>query len=114
MPGWATTPTSWTSSAWPTGTVFSRRELVGASWKVCYDGYLEGYHFASLHRDTIFKQNMSNVMATDAYGPHQRIVFAKHGIEGLRDQPEEEWVPADHIGPVYIHLPPRLDRRLLG
>ena len=26
--------------------VFSRRELEGASWKVCYDGYLEGYHFA--------------------------------------------------------------------
>jgi phenylpropionate dioxygenase-like ring-hydroxylating dioxygenase large terminal subunit len=85
--------------------VFSRRELVGASWKVCYDGYLEGYHFASLHRDTIFKQNMSNVMATDAYGPHQRIVFAKHGIEALRDKPEDEWVPADHIGPVYIIFP---------
>ena len=85
--------------------VFSRRELVGANWKVCYDGYLEGYHFASLHRNTIFKQTMSNLMATDAPGPHQRIVFARHSLPELRELPEDEWVPTDHIGPVYTIFP---------
>jgi phenylpropionate dioxygenase-like ring-hydroxylating dioxygenase large terminal subunit len=85
--------------------VFSRRELVGAGWKVCYDGYLEGYHFASLHRNTIFTQTMSNVMATDAYGPHQRIVFAKHSLPELRELPEDQWVPQQHIGPVYTIFP---------
>jgi nitrite reductase/ring-hydroxylating ferredoxin subunit len=71
--------------------VFSRNELDGPNWKVAYDGYLEGYHFASLHRDTIFRTTMSNTMAYDAWGPHQRIGFAKHAIAGLRDKPEDEW-----------------------
>src|SRR5437763_12716933 len=66
--------------------VNSRREVDGANWKVCYDGYLEGYHVASLHRDTIFKSVMSNVVAYDAYGPHQRVGFARQGLD-LDSQP---------------------------
>jgi hypothetical protein len=48
---------------------------------------------------------MSNVMGVDAWGPHQRIVFARHSITKLRDLPESEWVPTDHIGPVYTIFP---------
>ena len=36
---------------------FSTRELPTPAWKVAFDGYLESYHFASLHRTTIFTQN---------------------------------------------------------
>jgi phenylpropionate dioxygenase-like ring-hydroxylating dioxygenase large terminal subunit len=72
-------------------SVFSRNALDGPNWKVAYDGYLEGYHFASLHRDTIFRTTMSNTMAYDAWGPHQRIAFAKHAITALRDRPEDTW-----------------------
>lgn len=72
-------------------SVFARNALDGPNWKVAYDGYLEGYHFASLHRDTIFRTTMSNTMAYDAWGPHQRIAFAKHAITGLRERPEETW-----------------------
>jgi phenylpropionate dioxygenase-like ring-hydroxylating dioxygenase large terminal subunit len=85
--------------------VFSRRELVGASWKVCYDGYLEGYHFASLHRNTIFTQTFGNLMATDAYGPHQRVLFARRTLPELRDLPEDKWDIPDRIGPVYTIFP---------
>ena len=28
------------------------REIIGANWKIAFDGYLEGYHFASLHPET--------------------------------------------------------------
>lgn len=86
-------------------TPFSRRELVGANWKVCYDGYLEGYHFASLHRNTIFKATMSNVMAYDAWGPHQRIGFAKHGIELLANKPDDEWQVYDAMSLVCTLFP---------
>ena len=82
-----------------------RRELEGAGWKVCYDGYLEGYHFQSLHRTTIFTQTMSNLMVSDAYGPHQRVVFAKHSASEMLGVPETEWKPADHIGPIYTIFP---------
>jgi phenylpropionate dioxygenase-like ring-hydroxylating dioxygenase large terminal subunit len=85
--------------------VFTTRQLESPAWKVAFDGYLEGYHFASLHKDTIFKDNMSNLMAVDAYGPHQRVMFAKHTLPALRQQPEESWEPIDHIGPVHTIFP---------
>ena len=85
--------------------VFERRELESPAWKVAFDGYLEGYHFASLHKNTIFKDNMSNLMAIDAYGPHQRVMFAKHKLPELRDLPEGDWEPTDHIGPVHTIFP---------
>ncbi len=85
--------------------VYERRELPSPAWKVAFDGYLEGYHFSTLHKNTIFKDNMSNLMAVDAYGPHQRIMFAKHTLPSLRDQDEAEWRPTDHIGPVHTIFP---------
>jgi hypothetical protein len=85
--------------------VYSTRELESPAWKVAFDGYLEGYHFAILHKDTIYKDNMSNLMAVDAYGPHQRVMFAKHTLPTLRQQPEEAWEPTDHIGPVHTIFP---------
>ena len=85
--------------------VVDRNEEVGANWKVCYDGYLEGYHFASLHRDTIFKTVMSNVMTYDAYGPHQRIGFARQGLDLYQQKPQEEWEPFDGISVVCTLFP---------
>jgi phenylpropionate dioxygenase-like ring-hydroxylating dioxygenase large terminal subunit len=85
--------------------VHARRELDSPAWKVAFDGYLEGYHFSTLHKDTIFKDNMSNLMAVDAFGPHQRIMFAKHTLPRLRDQDESQWRPTDHIGPVHTIFP---------
>jgi phenylpropionate dioxygenase-like ring-hydroxylating dioxygenase large terminal subunit len=85
--------------------VYERRELPSPAWKVAFDGYLEGYHFSTLHKNTIFKDNMSNLMAVDSYGPHQRIMFAKHTLPSLRDQGEAEWRPTDHIGPVHTIFP---------
>jgi hypothetical protein len=66
-----------------------------ASWKVWLDGYLEGYHFASLHRTRSSKQNMSNVMATDAYGLHQHRLRA---TDRVRDK-QDGWSGC-HIGPL--------------
>ena len=103
--GSATTPPSWRRSSSTRGTCTSERELPSPAWKVAFDGYLEGYHFSTLHKTTIFKDNMSNLMAVDAYGPHQRVMFAKHTLPTLRDVPEDEWVPTDHIGPVHTIFP---------
>lgn len=85
--------------------VVERSELPGPNWKVCYDGYLEGYHFATLHRNTLFKQVMSNVMCFDSYGPHQRVGFARQGIEALRDRPEDEWGDYDGISVIITFFP---------
>src|SRR5262249_188667 len=57
-------------------THFTTKELPGPNWKVTLDGYLEGYHFSSLHPNTVSLTNHSNRMAFDAFGPHVRNVFA--------------------------------------
>ena len=54
---------------------YSTRTLDGPNWKVVIDGYLEGYHFASLHRTTVYRTNFSNMAAFDSWGPHQRNAF---------------------------------------
>lgn len=85
--------------------VFARNIEPGANWKIVKDGYLEGYHFSSLHPTTINLNNYSNVMAVDSWGPHQRVGFARRNIEELRDIPEEEWEPGNHVSVVYSLFP---------
>jgi hypothetical protein len=60
--------------------------LPTSNWKVAHDGYLEGYHFSTLHPNTIAKQMMSNIMIYDAYGPHQRVAFPSHKLAQLGDK----------------------------
>ena len=85
--------------------VFSRWELPGPNWKVAKDGYLEGYHFGTLHETTVGAFIHSNVMAVNAYGPHQRLVFPGKGISDLAAQPEETWRPRPHLSPVHAIFP---------
>ena len=67
------------------------REITGANWKVAYDGYLEGYHFAAAHPETIHARTFSNMMAFHFYGPHQMIGFPQKSIlEKIGDTPVEE------------------------
>ena len=84
---------------------FSTRELAGPNWKVTVDGYLEGYHFSSLHANTVALTNYSNMAAFDSYGPHMRHVFALKAIDRFLDLPRDEWEPAEALGLVYWIFP---------
>lgn len=68
------------------------RVIQGANWKVAYDGYLEGYHFAAAHPDSINLRTFSNVMDFEAFGPHLRIGFPQRSIvEAMGKVPREQW-----------------------
>ena len=84
---------------------YSTRWLDGPNWKVVIDGYLEGYHFASLHRTTVYRTNFSNMAAFDRWGPHQRNSFALRPIANAVDQPQEQWDPALCVGAIYWLFP---------
>jgi phenylpropionate dioxygenase-like ring-hydroxylating dioxygenase large terminal subunit len=84
---------------------YSTRELEGPNWKVVLDGYLEGYHFASLHRQTVFKTNLSNMAVFDNWGPHQRHGFALRPIADAVNQTREQWDPALTVGAIYWMFP---------
>lgn len=74
------------------------RVIHGANWKVAYDGYLEGYHFAAAHPNTIHPRTYSNVMHYEAYGPHMRTAYAQTSIPKLRDVPREKWGEMENNG----------------
>jgi carnitine monooxygenase subunit len=85
--------------------VLHETELVGPNWKVAFDGYVDGYHLDILHKDTLGKDVLGNVMTCDAWGPHQRVAFARRNTADLRDVPEAEWEPGKHIAIVHTVFP---------
>jgi nitrite reductase/ring-hydroxylating ferredoxin subunit len=85
--------------------VIDEREIVGPNWKVAYDGYVDGYHLDILHKRTIGKDVMGNIMTCDAWGPHQRVAFARRNLVELRDVPRQEWRADRHIGLVHTVFP---------
>ncbi len=86
-------------------THFVTKELAGPNWKVTLDGYLEGYHFSSLHANTVALTNHSNRMTNDRFGPHARNVFALKALDAMMEKPREEWDPAAAMGLVYWIFP---------
>jgi nitrite reductase/ring-hydroxylating ferredoxin subunit len=80
-------------------------ELAGPNWKTTLDGYLETYHFASLHRTTVFKTNLSNMTAFDTWGPHQRNAAALRAIAAQAELPAQLRDPAQCVGPNYFLFP---------
>lgn len=84
---------------------FSSRTMPGPNWKVVVDGYLEGYHFAALHTNTVFKTNLGNLSAFDSFGLHARVAFGLRPLAVAADQPREQWEPADCVGPIVWIFP---------
>ncbi|MBE4733369.1 MULTISPECIES: aromatic ring-hydroxylating oxygenase subunit alpha [Streptomyces] len=84
---------------------YSTGELSSPNWKVTLDGYLETYHFASLHPKTVFETNLSNMMAHDTWGPHQRIAPALRPIAQAVELPPDRRDPGECVGPIYWLFP---------
>ncbi len=74
------------------------KEIERANWKIAFDGYLEGYHFSSLHADTIYLRTPSNVMHYGGFGPNQRIGFPHHANTKLREIPRDQWSEQENNG----------------
>lgn len=86
-------------------TYMGSRVIEGANWKVAYDGYLEGYHFASLHADTIFPRTPSNCMHYEGFGPHIRIGFPHRKIaDSLKDVPRSDWGTQENNGFDFVRI----------
>ena len=85
-------------------TFLGTRVIEGANWKIAFDGYLEGYHFASLHPETIYPRTPSNCMHYEGFGPNQRIGFPHHAITKLREFPRESWGALENDGFDFVRI----------
>ncbi len=78
---------------------------VVANWKYALDTYGEGYHFATLHRDTIAPHFRADVQVYDRFGPHHRVTWAAKPMTAWLDQPEAEWDIDSMVGWVHYIFP---------
>lgn len=86
-------------------TYMGSREIVGANWKIAFDGYLEGYHFASLHPETIHPRTPSNCTHYEGFGPNIRIGFPQRRIaEALRGIPRDQWGEQENNGYDFVRI----------
>lgn len=81
-----------------------QRTMVGANWKVAYDGYLEGYHFQAAHTNTVATRSPSNRASYEGFGPHIRLGFPQNSIARLLDLPREEWGLQENRGYDFIRM----------
>lgn len=92
---------AWNLKGW---SFLGSRVIDGANWKIAFDGYLEGYHFSSLHPTTIHPRTPSNVTYYESYGPHLRIGFPQVSIAQLREVPRTEWSRQENRGFDFVRI----------
>ena len=80
------------------------RVIEGANWKIAFDGYLEGYHFATLHPKTIAPRTFTNITHYESMGPHIRIGFPQLQIADLRKSPREQWGRMENTGFDFVRI----------
>jgi len=55
-----------------------------ANWKIVQEGFLEGYHIFSTHRDTFYPVQFDNLNVVEYFGQGSRIAFPYRNIQKLR------------------------------
>ncbi|WP_327754903.1 aromatic ring-hydroxylating dioxygenase subunit alpha (plasmid) [Sphingobium sp. SJ10-10] len=79
-------------------------DFKGPNWKFCKDGFIENYHFASVHNESL-PTFMGDINVTDMWGMHSRILLPDVEIHRQRTLPEEEWNPPAAFATVYYMFP---------
>lgn len=83
----------------------SHRMTPAINWKMALDTFMEPYHFAVLHKQTVAPIFFPNLCLYDEFGASFREFLPRRSISGLRDRPEAEWDAVWHSAIVY-YLPP--------
>ena len=85
--------------------LFKSIKINGPMWKICWDGYTDGYHHHMVHPETVGKNTIVNLIAHDTYGPHQRFAFGLKNINELSDIEEKDWEPENHLRLIHSVFP---------
>lgn len=83
----------------------TRRIDCEMNWKIIIDTFLEPYHFAVLHQNTVAPIFFPNLCLLDTFGKNLRETLPRRTITELRDQPPETWDLVKHTALVYVLFP---------
>ncbi|HEY2661896.1 MAG TPA: aromatic ring-hydroxylating dioxygenase subunit alpha [Caulobacteraceae bacterium] len=77
------------------------------NWKISVEGFLEGYHIYSTHRETFYPVQFDNLNVIEQFGRNSRVTFPYRNIQKLRGVPAAERQVAGTLTHVY-HLFPNV------
>ena len=83
----------------------SHRFDLAMNWKLVVDTFLEPYHFASLHRNTVGPIFFPNLCHADRHGPFVRHLIPRRSLTELAGQPPDTWDIVPHSALVYVLFP---------
>jgi phenylpropionate dioxygenase-like ring-hydroxylating dioxygenase large terminal subunit len=90
----------------------SERRLFGTferelpvNWKIVVEGFLEGYHIRTTHRETFYPVQFDNLNVVETFGRNSRVTFPYRAINKLRTIPPAERTVDGKLTYVY-HLFP--------
>lgn len=85
----------------------SERFPVAMNWKFVIDTFLESYHIAFLHKETVAPIFHSNLSGAKGYGLHCRMTALRKAATDLRQKPDAEWgeTPLKHCIVLYTLFP---------
>ena len=75
------------------------------NWKLVIDTFLETWHVATLHRETVAPIFQPNVNAFDAFGRNGRLIIPRRSIMEAKGEPESRWDLLKHSAIVYTLFP---------
>ncbi len=75
------------------------------NWKMLIDTFLEPYHFAALHTQTVAPIFLHNVCLFHPFGFNIRETLPRRSISDMRKLPESDWDLVTHTAIVYILFP---------
>jgi phenylpropionate dioxygenase-like ring-hydroxylating dioxygenase large terminal subunit len=75
------------------------------NWKLVIDTFLETWHVATLHRQTVGPIFQPNVNTFDAFGRNGRLVIPRRTMLQLESEPESGWDFLKHSAIVYTLFP---------
>lgn len=75
------------------------------NWKLANDTGFEVYHVSFLHKDSVGPLNIGNTAVYERFGPNHRMSIVSPSALELRDQPETDWQPLDHMQLIYNIFP---------
>ena len=76
-----------------------------ANWKLLMETFMEAYHIASLHRNTLAPKFLCYPVIFECFGPHSLFPLPRKSINDQRHLPESEWSVLRHASTVFVVSP---------
>lgn len=84
---------------------FNETRPLKANWKLPLDAFLESYHIAVLHRESVGPYFVRHIASSEHCGPHIRSLVPRANILELKELDWSEAKLREYVSPSYIVFP---------